>query len=179
MMQDHQVVFCAAASAFAGIAAVWDVRTRRIPNLLCLTAFAVGILLHFGMDGWSGMLTSLAAGLIAGFVFFLFFLAGGMGGGDVKLIAAIAALAGFAQLPYLLVFTALTGGVLAMMLILRRGALRSTLKNMGTLLGHHLRSGLKPHEELNVQNQSALRLPYGIAIAAGACITLYLQGSRG
>lgn len=179
MMQDHQVVFSTVAAAFAGIAALWDVQTRRIPNLLCAFALGTGLLLHFGIDGWHGMLTSLAAGLIAGSIFLVFFLAGGMGGGDVKLIAGIAALCGLPQLSYLLVFTALAGGAMALALIIRQGAVRSTLQNVGTLLGHHLHSGLTPHEELNVHNQATLRLPYGLAIAAGAGLTLYLQGNRG
>ncbi|MFT4111388.1 A24 family peptidase [Silvibacterium sp.] len=178
MMRDHQVVFCAVASAFAAVAALWDIRTRRIPNLLCATAFAAGLLLHFGLDGWQGMLTALAAGMLAGGVFLLFFIAGGMGGGDVKIVAGIAALAGFSQLPYFLIFTGIAGGVMAVMLIVRHGVFRSTFKNLTVLMGHHARRGLTPHKELNVENKSTLRLPYGVAIAAGALFTLYLNGSR-
>ena len=62
-------------------------------------------------------------------------------------------------------------------LALLRGRLKETLGNMASLAQHHGRRGLTPHDELNVSNTAALRLPYGVAIAAGCCATLYLQGA--
>ncbi len=91
------------------------------------------------------MLTALAGGLICGIVFLLFYLAGGMGAGDVKLIAAVGCLAGLSNAGYVLVLTALSGGVMAIGLALIRGRLKETLFNVGTLTVHHKQSGLKPH----------------------------------
>ena len=51
-----------------------------------------------------------------------------------------------------------------------RRRLVATLKNMGSVLIFHSWSGLKTHPELNLDNPSALRMPYGLAIATG---TLY------
>jgi prepilin peptidase CpaA len=47
----------------------------------------------------------------------------------------------------------------------------STVMNAGELLRFHVTAGIKPHPELSLQSQGALRMPYGVAIAAG---TLYL-----
>ncbi|MGH9520151.1 MAG: A24 family peptidase, partial [Terriglobales bacterium] len=53
-----------------------------------------------------------------------------------------------------------------------RGRLKNTLANVGTLARHHAAYGMLPHPELNVMNEQALRLPYGVAIATGCWIAL-------
>ena len=96
-----------------------------------------------------------------------------MGAGDVKLMAAAAAMAGLENTAMLLVYTSLAGGAMAVLLAMRRGRLRQTVANVAGLMAHHGEHGLKPHEELNVRNETTLRLPYGVAIAAGCLLTLY------
>ena len=79
-----QLTYPAAASACALIASVTDVKSRRIPNLITVPAFFFGLLLHLFLGGWKQMLGSLAAGLICGVIFLIFYIAGGMGAGDVE-----------------------------------------------------------------------------------------------
>jgi prepilin peptidase CpaA len=73
-----------------------------------------------------------------------------------------------------LILTSLAGGVLGILLALARGRLRQTLYNVSALAHHHRTAGLTPHSELNVSNDATLRLPYGLAIAAGCTATLLL-----
>jgi prepilin peptidase CpaA len=160
----------ALACALAGAAC--DMRDRRIPNLLTLPCIAFGLLLHLFLNGWRGLGNSAAAGLIAGIIFLIFWLAGGMGAGDVKLIAAVACIAGLPHVLWLLILTALAGGVMAIGLALWRGRLKDTIMNMVALAVHHRFEGLKPHPHLNVTNKQTLRLPYALAIAAGSAMTL-------
>jgi len=108
-------------------------------------------------------------------VFLAFYIAGGMGAGDVKLIMAVGCIAGFSHIAYLLVLTALSGGVMAIALALARGRLQQTLTNVGALASHHGHEGLQPHPELNLSNHETLRLPYALAIAGGSLLTLYFQ----
>ncbi len=118
------------------------------------------------------MASSFAAGLICGLVFLVFYLAGGMGAGDVKLIAAVGCIAGWTHIGPLLVLTALAGGVMALALVIYKRRLRETLWNVRELAAHHSRKGLQPHPEFNVKNVSTLRLPYAVAIAAGSALTM-------
>jgi prepilin peptidase CpaA len=179
MMQfDKEFVYPAAASIAALIGAGFDIKSRRIPNFITGPAILAGLLLHLAIDGWHGLLASLAAGLICGAIFLIFYLAGGMGAGDVKLITAVGCLIGLSDSAYLLILTSLAGGAMGIGLALLRGQLKSTLFNVGTLATHHKHQGLTPHPDLNVRNAATLRLPYGLAIAAGSCITLYLQGMQ-
>jgi prepilin peptidase CpaA len=173
---NQEFVYPIAASVCALVGAAFDVKSRRIPNKLTGPSILFGLALHLTLGGWHGLLNGLAAGLICGAVFLVFYLAGGMGAGDVKLITAVGCIAGLSNTPYLLVLTALAGGVMAIGLALVRGKLKETLMNVGALAAHHKEQGLTSHPELNVRNASTLRLPYGLAIAAGCTITLYLQG---
>lgn len=163
--------YLAIAVVAALVASVWDIKTRRIPNWLTLSAILTGLAVHAVVGGAGDMLIALVAALVGGGIFAIFFVAGGMGGGDVKLMAAIGAIVGFQSLFQVMVLTAIMGGVFAICLALTRGRLKQTVANIKLLLVHHRYQGLTPHPEINVANRKTLRLPYAIAIAAGCLIT--------
>ena len=173
---EREFVYRGAATLAALLGAGFDLKSRRIPNLITGPAFLAGVLLHLALDGWHGGLSALGAGLLCGAVFVVLYVAGGMGAGDVKLMAATASLAGLPNVASLLLLTALAGGVMALALALLRGQLMQTLRNVVTLTAHHREAGLRPHPSLNVDNAAMLRLPYGVAIAAGCSITFCLFG---
>jgi len=176
MYFDKHMEYAIAATLCAAAGAFFDIKTRKIPNRLVVAGLFLGFFLHAVCDGGWGLLDSFGAAMISGFIFFFFYLLGGMGGGDVKLVAAVSALAGISNVPYLLVLTALAGGVMALGLAVMRGRLKETIVNVGTLTAHHLGHGISPNPELNVQNGSTLRLPYGVAIALGCTLTFCLRG---
>src|ERR1700712_1629037 len=132
-----QTTYIVAALACASVAGVYDLRTRRIPNKLTLPAIFAGLLLHLIIGSPAEMGWAALAGLIAGGIFLLFFLAGGMGAGDVKLMAAIGCLAGSGNVKDVLISTVLIGAVMGVALALYRGRLRQTLSNVVTLAQHH------------------------------------------
>jgi prepilin peptidase CpaA len=169
-----EFVFPAASLLCATLSAVYDVRSRRIPNFITLPAMVFGLILHGALGGWRESATAAAGGLVCGLIFFLFYLAGGMGAGDVKLITAAGCIAGLPLIGHLLLWTALAGGMMAMGLALYRHQLVTTLRNMCAIVVHHRAMGLTPHAEFNVSNDRALRLPYALAITAGSALTLCL-----
>src|SRR5580700_8682230 len=142
---NQEFVYPIAASVVALVGAAFDVKSRRIPNKLTGPALLFGMALHLSLDGWHGLLNCMAAGLICGAVFLVFYLAGGMGAGDVKLITAVGCLAGFSNIAYLLILTSLAGGAMAIGLAFLRGQLKQTLFNVAALASHHQQEGLTPH----------------------------------
>lgn len=162
-------LLCAAFCASLG--ATFDLRTHRIPNALTASSLICGLLFHGATAGWSAMAMASVAGLIGGSIFFIVFAVGGMGAGDIKLMAAVSCIAGFGSLTELFCSTALMGGLFALTLAICHGRLRSTLVNVGAIIEHHAIAGLQPHPELHLHNSQTLRLPYGLAIAAGCWIT--------
>jgi prepilin peptidase CpaA len=139
----------------------------------------LGLLLHVAAGGWKEGASAALSLLLCGTVFCIFHIAGGMGAGDVKLIAAEACLLGLPCSASLLLYTVLCGGVMGLALAIKRGKLFYTLANVLRLAVHHGKKGLQPHPELNVLNQSTLCLPYAVAIAAGCLLTIFLQPSLG
>src|SRR5687768_3766674 len=84
-------VFQLAALGLATAAAVSDLKTRRIPNVLTFGSAVIALAAHTYVDGGSGLGWSIA-GWLVGLIFFLpMFTLGGMGAGDVKLLAALGA----------------------------------------------------------------------------------------
>jgi prepilin peptidase CpaA len=165
-------VYAACTLFCAVVGAVYDVISRRIPNAFTLPAILFGLLLHYSLGGWRQLGSAAAGGLVCGLIFLLFHLAGGMGGGDVKLMTAAGCTAGLSLVGPLLILTSLAGGVMAIGLALYHRRLKQTLGNMRALLIHHGTVGLAPHADLNLDNAQALRLPYGLAIAAGSVLSL-------
>ena len=170
-----ELTYPAIATACALVGSVTDIKSRRIPNAITVPAFVLGLGLHLVLGGWRQMLLSLAAGILCGLVFLVFYLAGGMGAGDVKLITAVGCIAGMPHVAYILALTGIAGGVMALGMALIRGRLQQTMMNVVELLTHHTRKGLQPHPDLNISNAHTLRLPYALAIAGGCILTLYFQ----
>jgi len=169
-----EFVFPVTSLLCASLSAVYDVRSRRIPNFITFPAMVLGLLLHAALGGWRQLAAAGAAGLICGLVFFVFYLAGGMGGGDVKLITAAGCIAGLPLIGHLLLWTALAGGLMAIGLALYRRQLGATLRNLCAIAIHHRAMGLMPHAQFNIRNERTLRLPYALAITAGSALTLCL-----
>jgi len=163
-----EILFLSAAAAWATIGAVWDIRSRRIPNLLSYSGILVGIALRTSVLGWRGLATALAGGAIGGGIFFLLYLVRGMGGGDVKLMAAVGCLAGAPAVFHIMLACALAGGIMALAIVLYRSRATRTLRNVWELLRFHAAHGAQVHPTLNIDNPQATRLPYAIAIAAGS-----------
>src|SRR4051812_4821764 len=95
-----------------------DVRRRRIPNWIPITAFTSGLLCLSIDRGWRGAASALG-GAVGGFaVFLVFYCLGGMGGGDVKLMAGLGAVVGIENVIAAALWTAACGGVLAVLCVL-------------------------------------------------------------
>lgn len=175
-MQRATIEFTYAACCLlcALVAAAFDITSRRVPNFVTFPAICLGLVLHLIFGSWPQLGAAAAAGLLCGSIFLLFYLAGGMGGGDVKLITAAGCICGLSLVGPLLVFTSLAGGVMALGLALYHRCLKETLLNIGALAVHHRMEGLMPHPILNVGDPGSVRLPYAVAIATGSALSLLL-----
>ncbi|MHB1023740.1 MAG: A24 family peptidase [Acidobacteriaceae bacterium] len=148
--------------------AYFDITATRIPNALTYTAIPAGLIFRFATLGWHGLLDGIAGLLLGGGIFFVFFFIHAMGGGDVKLMAAVGSFAGFAKAGEALLACVICGGIMALiyMVVLKRFG--ATLRNIVSLFRFHAAMGAQPHPDLNLSNPKAVRMPYGVAIAVGA-----------
>ena len=101
-----------------GVAAIVDDLARRqISNWIPCVALAAGVILQTVNNGWRGTGSALLGTITGAAVFLIFYLLGGMGGGDVKLMAGFGAVLGVKQLLEAALWTAGCGGLMAVIVI--------------------------------------------------------------
>jgi prepilin peptidase CpaA len=171
----QEIVFTATALMCACAGAVTDVRERRIPNLLTFFSIPFALGCHLAFGGWGQAGWAALAGLLAGGLMLMFFLAGGMGAGDVKLMTAVGCFTGLHAIGLVLLATGVFGALFAVVLAIRHGRLRKTFANCFALITHHSKKGLTPHDELNLKHESSLRMPFALPIAAGCLVAFGTQ----
>ena len=157
----------ALAVGVAVCAAFSDVKERRIPNLLTYPAMAAGLGLQSALYGWRGLLLGLGGGVLFGGVLLVFHMVRAMGAGDVKLAAALGTIVGMAATLHVMYATALAGCALAIFFMVVSGRVVETLRNTLSVVGFHAQHGFQAHPLVNLDNPNALRMPYGLAFAAG------------
>jgi len=134
-------------AALLVVAAVVDVRTFTISNRLNATVALLAPLywLSIALSPWPGVAVQLAAATTVFVLLAAAFYAGMMGGGDVKLAAALALWFPPASIIKFLVFMSLAGGVLTLVIIAWHRAKR---------------------------REGRPEIPYGVAIAFGGLAIL-------
>ena len=159
------LIVLAVVMAGAGCGAAIDLHIRRVPNPLTLLLAASGVAL--AASGISGLTVGGAlAGFALGFALMLpGHLFGATGAGDVKLFAALGAIVGPAHIFTAFVYTALAGGVLAIVIAVRRGRLQRTIGRAGALIATAGTSA--PAIESPLENN---RFAYAPAIAVGTML---------
>jgi prepilin peptidase CpaA len=161
-----------AALAVALLAcAITDIKARRIPNAVSLGFALVGVALHLigwargefvlaGPAWWSALL-----GWSVGLLLLLPLHAlRACAAGDVKLLAMVGAYVGPSAVVQAWLYSLAAGGVLALFYLSRRGVARRALQNLQQMAAARaagVPAGIST-------SQTAARLPYGVAIAAGS-----------
>jgi prepilin peptidase CpaA len=157
------------------VACVFDVRTRRIPNWLTLSGAVAGLLYHLATSGLGGLQTA-AAGWVLGLLLLLpYFALGGMGGGDVKLMAALGAWLGPWETFWLAMYAGICGGVLGLIVAFTHGYVTRAVANVKHMLGYWATVGLQPVPGMTLETSSSPRLAFAIPILAGTMVTLWLK----
>ena len=163
------------------VATFTDLRAQRIPNWLVLPFLLAGIVVSPFRHDWPGLhqgvwhglgqsFAGLALGLaVYGFLFWL----GGMGAGDVKLIAGIGAWIGPAQLLIAMVVTAIAGGIIVLCWAVCGGFLKELFTGAGDLLFSWKRRGMHGDPELVLANPMKRKMSYAPAIAIGTLMSFF------
>jgi prepilin peptidase CpaA len=154
-------------------AVVCDLRTRRIPNLLTLGAAGAALLYGSNGAGMTGLMQASAGWVLGAGLFFPLFALGGMGAGDVKLLAALGAWLGPADAVYLALFASMAGGVVGIAVALFHGYLKQALVNVWLMLMDWRVRGVRPLPGLTLKDTRAPKLAFAIPIAIGAVCTLW------
>ena len=168
------IIFLSAALI---IAATIDVRTYRIPNLLTYPTMLIALIYHTVTNGLNGLIFS-SLGLVVGMgLFSIPFLMGVMGAGDAKLMGAVGAVLGCRGVLNATLFTAVAGGLFALILLL------SYYKNFRfvTSAVESIKASLTARCLIRIplsEKETKPKLYYGIAIASGTLFTMWWRVSH-
>jgi prepilin peptidase CpaA len=163
------------------IASVTDVWKFKIHNALTLPLLATGLIYHGAVGGWAGLGNSVL-GMLFGFgCLVVFFVMGGMGAGDVKLMAAVGAWLGMPLTLSVFIASSLAAGAYAVVLLTLGRNLSETWTNLQllwirvSLLGRHL--GGENRVEAGVLRADRRRrmIPFAAMIAVGLIALLAMS----
>ena len=146
----------------------YDVRYRRIPNVLVLSLLIGGFTINISFGGLNGALTSVEGLALAFLPMFLIHMFGAMGAGDVKLFGAVGSVIGVSMVPLTFVVVVMLGAVLAIYTMLRSGTMFSTLHGVLRIF-----VGIMPGWEMPrfaIPPDRKHTIPYGVAIMLGSLI---------
>lgn len=162
------------ASAVLGVmltlAVVSDLRERRVSNRLNVALLIAGLAFAFGVNGFGGGSRVAASGVgLALVIWFPMFALRLMGAGDVKLMAACGAWLGWQGVVIASLATGVFGGLLGVFWLLRSHGAASALHTVATAVRSPWVMKLRPYEARE-------RVPYALAIVAGACVAWIVTG---
>ena len=155
--------------ALAIVAGVMDWRSRRIPNWLTVPGLLVGVIANTAVSGWSGAKASLLGAALGLLLLLPFVLVRSLGAGDWKLIGALGAFLGPGNLLDVLLVTVLMAGVMALALIVWKGRVKQTMRNILHILGAFFSFHL-PGPEVSLDSKESLKIPFGVAVSAAVVL---------
>jgi prepilin peptidase CpaA len=146
-----------------------DLKSRKIYNKVIYPVLLISFVIHLFLSGWEGLSFFFSGFFIGLGILIIPFFLGGVGAGDVKLLALVGAIKGWVFVIYTGIYMAIIGGIIALILL---AVGKGMLKKVAIFL----------YEAKNKQNMSYIftrqtTYPYGVAIAAGAIVAFFLDGS--
>jgi len=161
----------------AGFLALWagglDLRYRRIPNWLTVPGLLAGIAINTWAAGWPGAKSSLLGAGLGLLVLLPFVLIRALGAGDWKLTGALGACLGPTRLVVVLIGSIFVAGIMAIGLIVYKGRVRESARNIANMLGAFFSLHL-PGREVSLDNPESAKSPFGVAVA----VTVLIFGVR-
>lgn len=157
-----------------GACVYWDLKYRRIPNFVTLPTILIGPVLHVIFLGLPGLKSSLIGLLLGLAILIIPFALGGMGGGDVKFLAAVGAIKGNPFILDAAIYSAFAGGAMAICLLLYKGQLFALLKKWVFAIVDVFAPDVVPMQHVDTKGLDNQVLPYGVAIGIGTIVALII-----
>jgi len=165
----------------------FDSTQRKIPNRITMPAILIGVIWSTVNSGLDGFLFSVLGFLLGFAVFLVPYIFGGIGAGDVKLMAAIGALMGWRFTLASGLSTAIAGGVLVIIYLFIKGGFKQTLVDgIGLMIKplfkfFYMVTGKEwfLNKQRFFANHKSRKendyVPYAIAISAGTLVVIFFR----
>jgi prepilin peptidase CpaA len=156
------------------MAVLQDIGSYKIRNITSVIGLAAGLVLNLILDGPKGLLLSIFAAGIPFVLLITFFALRMLGAGDIKLFCAIGAVMGIRFILMTMIFSFLSGGIIAIILIIIRGNCSDRLRHLAEYIkACFLTRSFQPYTDFNNKNDGS-KFHFSIAIAVGCIITAFI-----
>lgn len=161
------------------IVAAWiDGKELRVPNWITFPMVASGFVYNLAANGWGGLWIAFA-GMCVGLLTLLpLYAVGGMGAGDVKLMAGMGAWLGWQVTLWAFVYTVVVGAVMAVVMVLSKKAWNKHYAQFLMIFSEWMtiKDPKKLAEIAAERKPTMFLLPYGIPICIGSIAYFFVDG---
>jgi prepilin peptidase CpaA len=160
------------------VAAVIDGWKLKVPNWITYPMIVTGWIYSSIVGGWEGLGWSLLATFVGLALLYVIYMVGGMGAGDVKLLAGIGAWVGTHHTWNIFATTAIVGGIMAVLMVAYSGAWRKHYAQFRMLIGEfvEVRDSEELFQRAAARKSKMYLLPYGIPMTIAALGYFAFQG---
>lgn len=154
------------------VAVAFDLRERRIPNRIIIFALLFALTYNLYQSGYAGLIFCVKGFGLGVLLLLLPFIMGGIGAGDVKLLAVIGSIKGSVFVFNTFLWMAIWGGVIAIIVLISKRQLQETISRLGN--GIFLAGlGMVSFSDSLSKEEFSVYYPYGVAIALGALTSCF------
>lgn len=157
------------------LALISDIRTYKIKNSITLPFMIIGIVTNIYLNSLQGLFFSLKGIVAPILLLIIFFILRMLGAGDIKLFSSIGAIMGVKFVFYTIMYTFLTGGLLALLLmIIRKNGVERFKYLLRYIKSCFITSSILSYTDFNDKNDKG-KFPFAAAIACGVFVNLFFS----
>ncbi|MFZ5353242.1 MAG: A24 family peptidase [Bacillota bacterium] len=154
------------------ISVVSDALTYKIKNQIVISFLLVGFATNTVLFGFGGIRASLAGAVLPVILLFVLFVLRMLGAGDIKLLSALGAIAGYPLILKILPVVFISGGIIALLIMIFRKNAKQRFKHLVMYLKLCLVTlSIQPYTDFGVKKDGS-KLRFSYAIAVGTVITI-------
>jgi len=157
-------------SVLLAFALYYDIKENKIKNYVSIPAAIAGFAVNTLENGLSGFVFSVKGWIVPVACLVLFYLINVMGAGDIKLFASIGSIMGLSFTGYSFVYSVYIGGIIAIIILIRKGILISRFKYLFNYLRYTLFTGRIT--EYCHKDSKRYKFPFSLAIVPGTFLQI-------
>jgi len=157
------------------LALISDIKTYKIKNKIVYPFTLIGLMTNLYSNGLEGLLFSLKGMIIPVLLLIIFFALRMLGAGDIKLFSAIGAIMGLGFVLQAIIYSFLTGGVIALLIIIaRKNGMKRFKYFFQYLKSCFLTVSILPYTDFNDKNDGG-KFRFTFAIIGGVGLSLFIS----